>query len=525
MNKSLSRALLLPLCLLIFLLPLCAHAEQAVPSAAPLNMTSVTVRNIRYDDGDGETVLPLTVDLTFGADLPARRSMALISLNAGNTPFTVMASMEEEEIRARIAGIDPLLTASLPMLEDELIRSILLLGLEYEDCSEETLKALDEYLALLEESMAVPAQVVDSRNFVEAMYPLEAWKEDFEKHPGLLNAVYAGEEEITLFGKAYTAKKYTYSMQQATEEEFLAFYEAYDEHYFSAGSALEEAYETLIALVYEDLEASMQTSDLWKDDGSVEESESGSLSEWDEAERYEYIYNIEGTIWQVDEVLGTLEEYTAVTRGPEGEYIDTYVCSDMLTGDCMRYEASSTETVPYGYTSSVTESMTVQTAETGRILMDGMTISGVDYADDPEYSYATNLGWRSEMTEDRLTISMNETASGLYETDQVMSMTADFALGQEEDTGLISRAAGTVEIAADLLGGHFTAAMDMDMLLSALPEGTLLPVVGETIDLFEADEETLDALLTDLETVFMQAVGSLIPAPEAPSSVGGALLG
>ncbi len=526
MKNRLTRALISALCLLVCLLPLCALAEQAAPSADHLNMTAVTVRNIRYDDGGGETVLPLTVDLSFGADPAARRAVALLSLNTGGAPFTFLGSVEEEEVRARLSGIDPLLTASLPLLEDELIRSTLLLGLEYEACSEEALEALDEYLALLEESMLMPAKVVESSDVVEALYPADAWREDYEKYPSLMNASPAGEEEITLFGKVYTAKKYTYSMENATEEEFLAFYEAYDAHFYGSTGELDEAYENLMNLVYEDLAASMQTDDVWKDDGSAAESESGSLSEWDESEQYEYYYSIEGTIWQVDEVMGMLEEYTAVTRGPEGEYVDTYSYSDMLVDGLMRYESTSSEYDPYyNAASSYTDSMTVQSDETGRILMEGTTLSGVEYPDDPDYSYATSLGWRSEVTGDHLLLSMNETVSGLYESDQVMSMTADFALGQEEKTGLLNSASGSLSFLIDMMGEHLSLSMDLDLLLSTLPEGTLLPVFGEAIDLFEADEETLDALLTDLEALFMQAVGALIPAPETPSSVGGALLG
>lgn len=524
MNKRLRRALILTLSLLLSILPLCSQAEEALPSADHLNMTTVAVTAIRYDDGSGEKELPLTIDLTVGANPAERRALALISLNTGGDPLTFMGSIEEEEIRARISGIDPLLTAALPQAEDELIRSTLLLGLEYEDLSEETLAALDEYLALLEESMLMPARVVESSDVVEAMYPADLWREDYEKYPSLMNASPAGEEEITLFGKVYTAKKYTYSMENATEEEFLAFYEAYDAHFYNSTGSLDEAYETLMNLVYEDYYASMQAEDVWKDDGSS--AESGSLSEWDESEQYEYLYSIEGTIWQVDEVMGMLEEYTAVTRGPEGEYVDTYSCSEMLTGGLMRYESTASEYDPYyNAASSYTNAMTVQSDETGRILMEGMTLSGVEYPDEPDYSYATNLSWRSEMTEDRLLLSVSETASGLYETDQVMSLTADFALGQEEETGLLNRASGTLELEISLMGQQLSASIDLVALLSTLPAGTLLPVSGETLDLFEADSDALASLITELESLLLQTFGSFIPSPEAPSSVGGALLG
>ena len=102
---------------------------------------------------------------------------------------------------------------------------------------------------------------------------------------------------------------------------------------------------------------------------------------------------------------------------------------------------------------------------------------------------------------------------------------ADFALGTEEATGLLNRAAGPVRFSMNMLGQKLSVSMDLDMKLSTLPMGTLLPMNVESINPLEADEETLDQLLSDLEALLMRVFGSVIPAPEAPSSVGGALLG
>lgn len=518
------RALLLLLSLLICSLPLSALAEGNLPSAEHLNMTTVAVTDIRYDAGGGETELPMSVEFSIGMDPAARRAMALLNLATGESPLTFMGSIESEEIRARISGVEQGIAMPLEQAEDELIKLTLLMGMEYEDIREETRAALDEYLTLLEESMLVPAEVVESGNLVDAMYPADAWREEYEKYPSLLNAVPAGEEEITLFGTVYTAKKYTYSMERATEEEYNAFYEAYDAHYYGAAGELDQAYSRLMELVIEDYTALMETSDIWTDDGSIEKSESGSLSEWDEAEQYEYFYSMEGVIWLVDEVMGTVEQCTATTHAPDGDYVEEYYYADQLTDNAMRYETTNTGADPYGGASSYTDSMTVQSDETGRILIEGATLTGVDYPDDPDYSYATNLSWRGEMTEDRLLLTVNETTSGSLSSQQVMSMTADFALGQEEETGLINRFSGPFTLNADMLGESFSLSMNIDALLSTLPAGTLLPMSGETINPFDADEETLSQLMTDLEALLMQTFASFIPAPETPSGVGGALL-
>ena len=269
--------------------------------------------------------------------------------------------------------------------------------------------------------------------------------------------------------------------------------------------------------------ALMEKSDVWTDDGSLEESENGSLSEWNEAEQQGYLYTIEGTIWQVDEVLGMLEEYTASILGPDGEYTTDYVYSDMLTDNCMRYESTCTESDSY-CTSSVTEAMTMQADETGRILLEGATLTGASYPDE-DFVSSSRVDWHSEMTESRLLLTMDAAASNSYQSDQAMTLTADFALGQEEATGLTNRASGTLSVLMDMMDERFSVSMDLDMMLSSLPEGELLPMAVEAVNPFEADEETLAQLMADLEALFMQTIGSLIPAPETPSSVGGALLG
>lgn len=523
MTNRPGRALLLLLSLLICALPLSALAEGDLPSAEHLNMTTVAVTDIRYDSGDGETELPLSVEFSVGMDPAARRGMALLNLATGESPLTFMGSIEDEEIRARISGVEQGIAMPLQQAEDELIKTTLLMGMEYDEISEETRAALDEYLSLLEESMLVPAEVVESGDLIDTMYPADAWREEYEKYPSLLNAVPAGEEEITLFGTVYTAKKYTYSMERATEEEFSAFYEAYDAHYYGAAGELELAYSLLMELVIADYTALMETSDIWTDDGSIEESESGSLSEWDEAEQYEYFYSMEGVIWQVDEVMGTVEQCTATTHAPDGDYVEEYYYADQLTENAMRYESANTAADPYGGASSYTDSMTIQSDESGRILIEGATLTGGEY-DDEDYSYASNLSWRAEMTESRLLISVDESSSDSYSGDQTIAMTADFALGQEAETGLINRFSGPFTLSADMLGESFSLSMNVDALLSTLPAGTLLPMSGETINPFNADEETLAQLTTDLEALLMRTFGSLIPVPETPGGIGGALL-
>lgn len=523
MKNRLRRVLILTLSLILCLLPFCTRAEESLPSADHLNTTSVSVRNIRYDDGTGEQPLPITLDMTMGADLPSRRAMALVSLNAGAEPITFMGSVEQEEIRARVSGLETGLAMPLQTVLDALIQNALLLGLSKDEISEETRAALDEYLALLEESMLVPAEVIDGSDLIEAMYPADQWREEYENYPGLMNAVPAGEEEITLFGKVYTAKKYTYSLENASDEEYAAFYEAYNAYYHGPAGELEAAYARLTELVHADYTAKMETENIWKDNGAAGESEKNSLSEWDEAQQSGGLYTIQGTIWLVDEVMGMIEEYTAAVLDEYGEYTTTYVLSDMLADDCMRSESTYTESDSYCvYTT--TESVSIETDETGRTVMENTAITHAAYPGE-DYSTGSRMTSRAEMTGDRLLVTISEGMTGSGRSEQLMEAAADFALSTEESTSLLNHASGPVRFSMNMPGQKISVSMDLDMKLGTLPEGELLPMTIEAVNPFEADEEALSRLMSDLEALLLRAFGSLIPAPETPPSVGGALLG
>ena len=523
MKDRLRRTLSLTLSLLLFILPLCVQAEEALPSADHLNMTAVSIRNIRYDDGTGDQTLPITFDMTMGADLPARRAMALVSLNTGAEPITFMGSVEQEEVRARVSGLETGLVVPLQTVLDTIIQSALLLGLSEGEISEETRAALDDYLALLEESMLVPSEVIDGNNILDAMYPADRWREEYENYPALMNAVPAGEEEITLFGKVCTAKKYTYSLENASDEEYAAFYESYNAYYHGPAGELESAYARLTELVYADYTAKMEKENVWKDNSGSEERESGSLSEWSEAQQGGGLYTIQGTIWQVDEVMGMIEESTITTLDEYGKSTTTCVISDMLSDGCMRSESTQTTSDSYCAV-TVTESTLLETGETGRTVMENSTVTHAAYPGE-DYSSAVRMTSRAELTGDRLLVTLSEAMTGSGQTEQLMEASADFALGTEESTGLLNRAAGPVRFSMNMLGQKFSVSMDLDMKLSTLPEGELLPMTAPAVNPFEADEETLARLMSDLETLLLRAFGSFIPAPETPSTVGGALLG
>jgi hypothetical protein len=332
-----------------------------------------------------------------------------------------------------------------------------------------------------------------------------------------------GQVWITLFGKVYTAKKYTYSLENASDEEYAAFYEAYNAYYHGPAGELEAAYSRLTELVYADYTAKAETENIWKDNGTAGESDKNSLSEWDEAQQYGGLYTIQGTIWQVDEVLGMIEEYTAIVLDEYGAYTTTYVLSDMLTDGCMRSESTYTESDAYCvYTA--TESASLETDETGRTVMENTSITHAAYPGE-DYSAGSRMTSRAEMTGDRLLVTISEGLTGSGQSEQIMEAAADFALGTEEATGLLNRASGPVRFSVNMPGQKVSVSMDLDMKLGTLPEGELLPMTIEAVNPFESDEEALSRLMSDLEALLLRAFGSLIPAPETPPSVGGALLG
>ncbi|MBQ2957501.1 MAG: hypothetical protein IJE08_13705 [Clostridia bacterium] len=526
------RALALLMSLIMLAMPLSAQAEAGVPVP---NMFTFVIDNISYST-DGEiTELPVSFEMSMGwegASLDDLRAAALISLTSGYSSAALMGSIESGEVRARVSGIDTGILMPYGKALDAFISQTLLMGLTYDQISEETREALDKYLTLLEESMTAPIDVSEPESALEALYPRDAWLDDYEKYPALLNATPAGDEEITLFGTTYTAHKYTYSFARLTGEEYDQFYQAYDEHFYGAVSELEEALAELEELVWADFDAvygdsygTYNPDVIWTDDGTL--TGGISLSEWDEEQPDDITYSIEGTIWQVDEVLGMLETYTATTHAPDGETVETCTISDMLTDTAMRMETVSSSKDSYGNTKSQSELTSYSFAESGDVIIDGYVSSEFDY---PEFDYAgsTDVEYRIATAGDAMTIDVRMGESGADPDLEILpvytAIHADLTADADEETGEIRSVGGTMTVTTAASGPETKVSLDMKMTMDMLPEGELLVLPEQVINPMEADEAALNAFTEQLFNMFMQFAASLIPTPEAPPTIGGALL-
>ncbi len=527
------------LALLLFLLPTAAQAEAA-GTPAP-NMFTLRVNNIVLTENGQTTEQPYAVELTAGFDLKNMRGAALVSLIADNLDFSLMGSIESDEIRAQISDMETGILMPLTETEDMLIQDLLLMGLTYDQIAEDTREALTDLLDLMEseysELIAAAVAPETQPTLLDAMYPADLWKTDYESWPDRMKAVLEGEEEINLFGETYTARKYTYSLENATYEEYEACYLAEDPYNVvdETSAAFEEAYDKLTELVERDYEAiygalplqafmdSMTDDDLWTDDGTVTEGEGGSLSEWEEAAAPETLYSISGTLWMVDEVMGIVEEYELITTSPDGDQVERCTYSDMLTGNVMRYEEKLTYEFEGYFSSTSISSASIVQQDNGDAVYDQYSLLETLYDGESE-PYRAETTSKTVITGNRMIHDTVVTGTGyFYEpgfmSDGVMNIHMELTEETDDETGMLNDISGMISVLAD----GTAVSMDIGLTTGFLPAGELLPRPEQAINPLTADEETMAAFSEEMATHFMQLIGSLMPAPETSSSVGGAL--
>ena len=523
------RALALLLSLLL-MLPLTAAAETA---ASP-NMATIAIDNIFYTENGAETALPISLEFSAGFDPAAMRGAALLNLLTGGNGLTLMGSLESDQLRARISGMETGVMIPLQALIDELVIAAFLKGLDYSQVRPETLTALDELLSLLEETLMQPAEAASDA--FSALQPgIEEWKETYAKYPSLLNAEPAGEEEIVLFGTTYTAQKYTYSLSRATADEFDAFYANYDEYFgYSPDDSseaflspeLQEAYDRLNELVSADYEAVYGQppayNEIWTDDGSFSYSEESSLSEWNEEQPDDYAYSVEGAIWLADEVMGIVDQYDFTVHAPDGDYPTASIQSMMLNSSIMRDETVSSGMDEYGDRFSSTESTSVTFSDNGDASYTSFS-SYVSDSEDDDYDYSSESIYSISMTGNRLVIDVQEEEE-YWDTPMRFSLHSDLDVETDAETNSLTALSGSLSISDNFAGDGTGVRMDLSMETGTLPPGELLPLPERTVNPMEADAETMSAFYEEFYAALMQIIGSLMPAPATAPSVGGALM-
>lgn len=524
MTRILRSLISLTCALLLCLTPLCASAEAEAGAA----MLTVTLENMRGTADGEEFTLPMTVQLSAGADLDALRAFLMLGLDGEETDAAAMVSVEDGEVRAALTGMETGLVMPFEDAAKEFISQFLLGGMAYDTVGEELQQAAADYLRLYVDSLTETGENAVSGNPLDAFYPAGAWAEEHEAYPALLNAVPAGEEEITLFGQTCTARKYTYSLTRTTAEEYDAFMSAYRE-YYSETDKLDEAYMRLEDLLYEEWEAyGSESPAAWADNGSLSEREGGSLSEWDDRETYEVFYSLQGTIWQVDEMMGTLDECILTVHYPDGDATEKSVYSDMHTGSCVRIESSSEsldEAWP-DWRSTSADSTAVTLTENGAIIVDLQTLTSEEEED---YSASSRTKTHMEFTDTRLVLDADYFCGGsLYDgLPESSSIRADLAFTHDAVSDRWGTVSGPVSVQVSGSTPDSTAniSADLSVRLSPFPFGELLPAPEKSINPLDADDAEAEAFIEELQTALIRLAGAFITGPQTPPSVGGALIG
>ncbi len=521
------------LALMLLLTPAFALAEQT-PAADPAEsyMVTMTIDKIAGTMNGQNAELPLTVRLSMGGDLKSTRGFAMVGVN----DLTMMGSVEGGEVRAVVSGLDTGIAMPLDGAIEWAVSNSLLLGMDYNEVSEELRAAADEYLALLFESLS-EVQEDPTGELLEMLHPRSSWQAEYDAYPSLLHAEPAGEEEITLFGQTCTAKKYTYSFDRLTEEEYDEFYKDYDAFYSAQEDGFSEeqqaAYDRMMELAeaeYKEKNGSSEPPvEAWKDDGSLSEwngEADGSLSEWSEAEDYEIFYSCSGVIWQVDELLATVDESTFIWHMPDGDQTETSYYADMLTDTSVRIDETTDFTCSHCDLRESTVSNTMITVtETG---METREYLHTDYSDE-DYSFSSVSDMHAVYDDHGVTADMKAETDiqmdGYNGGSELTEMHLDLAFTPKDGSDTYGTLSGPVTLKASAAGQLIDGGANLTIDVLPMPEGELLRLPPDTINLLDASEESLSALLSDIEKQLIKSLGSLIPGPQTPPSVGGALLG
>lgn len=521
------------LAFLLLMTPAFALAEQT-PAAAPAEsyMMTLTIDSIAgtLDGQSGE--LPLTIRISAGGDLHSARGFAMIGVN----DLAMMGSVESGEVRAMISGMDTGIAMPLNGAIEWLVSNGLLWGMDYNEVSDELRAAADEYLALMFESFS-EVQEDPTGELLDMLYPLDDWKAEYDVYPSLLHADPAGEEEITLFGQTCTARKYTYSCERLTEEEYNEYFKEHDEFYAAQDGGFSEeqqaAYDRLTELVEAEYEEKFGSSEppveAWTDDGSLSEwtgEADASLSEWSEEEDYEIFYSESGVIWQVDELLATVRESTFIWHMPDGDQTETSYYADMRTETTVRTDETTDFSCSHcALRESTVANTLITVTESG---MESREYLHTDYSDE-DYSFSSVSDMHAVYDDHGVTADMKAETDiqmdGYNGGSELTEMHLDLAFTPKDGSDTYGTLSGPVTLKASAAGQLIDGGANLTIDVLPLPEGELLRLPPDTFNPLDAAQETIDSFLSELEKLLIKSIGSLIPAPKTPSSVGGALLG
>jgi len=504
------------------LLVLCLSAGGALAEGiftseedAPYTMFTLTLENISGDALDAFLSAPLTARMGFGAEADPVRGFIMFGLGTGEeNALSAFCALEDDTVKLYVDGLGQDIAFSVGEMIDSLVAELLPEGMTLQEASPEFQQALADVLnACSAEFSAVFAEDMIETAHYYGMPTEDAWRSYWVSYPALMHAVPAGEEEITLFGEKYVAKKYTYDNQSMTYEEMEEYRAALESWKDSSSEALSAEFDEALARLEK------ETLKL------LDEQYSTLVTTEDMTASY--TYSDQGTFYMVEEVLGILESGSYTMNMGEEYGTLTSVVNSACKHSGGDFRMEHVESTSDGQAAQIIlrmtehEDGTIETLEEENASYTFTNASGEANGTYEAGTKTTRLVKGDSMVVDTIeTVSQKVLSDASY--NYSTSSQHHMELTMESDTrgtGVVTMTETSDGISTDIASGN--------LIIEAgyLPEGELLRLSGQPFNPFTATEEEQTALMEQVEKLLLDFFNSLVPAPEPAPGVGGALLG
>ena len=467
MKKFANRVLALIVALTILLIPASAMAAEK-------NMITLSLGNFDVSAMGEEISLPVTLQLSLGADLEGERGMAALKLLAAKqTAATAYGVLEGGEVKAYIDGMDYGMYASLADL-------LALLEAEMGMTLEEMMTAaMAELQPAIESAMSSSMQLSGQLAGVNSAALQEAIG---------LTITDVGAENVNLFGQTFSASKLQIALPAQTVSAMLTNAQ-------NADPAFAEFWTNYMGTLKAQLEAqgeSISDAELNEVLSMITVAIDGTT--WDAAEGDLCQLNLAVTI----EGETVVFPFTVTTYEANGRTIfafDFDLDIDGETGYMSIYADADTNAF------EMTFLFGVRDTATGEI--------------DTEVALAINGGQSGE----NVNFAMDLGVTDPYDP---ASMSLLYS-GTAKHSDASDVYAGRLQFAVEFEGEKIEMAMDTGVELSSMPAGTLLSLPAGSINILEADDATWEQFTADMTTPLMQMLGVLMQEPAIAELIASAM--
>lgn len=492
--------------LFCFILVLSILLLPASALAADRNMVTLSAGNFILKADDMTVSLPATLELGVGAEPETERGMAVLNLLAGEEPAgSVLAALENGQFKVQIDGMDYGLYLSLEdavaLLESEM-------GVTFEE-----MLTVETIPVEMQEKITRMAEAL-TNVMLSASLDGNAMSE-----PLGITIEEAGSAAVTIFDAETEAVKSVITMPEATLYDLIeatseadsawgAYWAAYYDLFLSMAD------ESGAAISMEELDEVLQAVSMGFE-ADMYAAEGASLIE------LTVIITADGETLEIPMTI-TVQESETASRVNVSMLIGENSESMQLVIDSSSTENAFDTTVCMHYINEIWWEETILE----------FNINGTTSDTDGQYAASFRMSDDYSDVNIHFTLSTAETETGsrvnagLYFSDGydeasigLSFIGAPAVLTDEKDVY-----AGNVALYVCDGYSEFVIGMEVGAELSTLPEGELLSLSGNSIDLLTADDDMMEQFGEDAQVPLINAVGTLMQVPEIAELLSGFMI-